>query len=85
MSVLYWEAPFSVQGRLMHARMALFVVESDEALLPPNQITRGIAPGGASFDKADTVLVDLARGMASELVGAPSSPAAGVALLEAHT
>jgi exosortase/archaeosortase family protein len=68
MSVLYWEAPFSLEGRLMHARMALFVVESDAGTLPAD-VLNGVAPGGRVFDRADTLLVGLARGMAGELVG----------------
>jgi hypothetical protein len=72
MSVLYWEAPFLLEGRTMHARVALFVVEWDEGLLPA-QSEPGIAPGGQEFDRADTLLVQLARGMASELVGSTTS------------
>jgi hypothetical protein len=68
MSVLYWEAPFSLEGRVMHARMALFVVESDAGTLP-SEATSGLAPGGQDFDRADTLLVSLARGMAVQLVG----------------
>jgi exosortase/archaeosortase family protein len=68
MSVLYWEAPFSLEGRTMHARMALFVVELDAGVLPATGES-GIAPGGQAFDRADTLLVSLARGMAGELLG----------------
>ena len=67
MSLLYWEAPFSLEGRTMHARLALFVVEADEELLP-SRADAGIAPGGHIFDRADTALAALARGMTGELM-----------------
>jgi len=72
MSVLYWEAPFLLEGRTMHARLALFVVESDAGVLP-DVAQAGVAPGGPAFDAADTVLVTLARGMAGELLGIASA------------
>ena len=59
-SVLYWEAPFLLEGRLEHARVALFVVEADAGTLPDAAAQPGLAPGGSSFDVADGVLVSLA-------------------------
>jgi len=59
-SVLYWEAPFLLDGRVEHARVALFVVEGDAGSLPRAAAQPGLAPGGSSFDVADGVLVSLA-------------------------
>ena len=59
-SVLYWEAPFVLDGRLEHARVALFVVEADAGSLPEVAAQPGLAAGGSSFDVADGVLVSLA-------------------------
>jgi exosortase/archaeosortase family protein len=59
-SVLYWEAPFLLDGRLEHARAALFVVEADAGTLPETAAQPGFAPGGSSFDIADGVLVSFA-------------------------
>jgi exosortase/archaeosortase family protein len=59
-SVLYWEAPFLLDGRLEHARVALFVVEADAGNLPEAATQPGLAPGGSSFDIADGVLVSFA-------------------------
>ena len=59
-SVLYWEAPFLLDGRLEHARVALFAVEADAGSLPQAAAQPGLAPGGSTFDVADGVLVSLA-------------------------
>jgi exosortase/archaeosortase family protein len=59
-SVVYWEAPFLLDGRLEHARVALFVVEADAGILPETAAQPGFAPGGSSFDIADGVLVSFA-------------------------
>jgi exosortase/archaeosortase family protein len=67
-SVLYWEAPFLLDGRLEHARVALFVVEADAGILPPEAARPGLAPGGASFDVADGVLVSLAGDVARSIL-----------------
>jgi exosortase/archaeosortase family protein len=63
LSVIYWEAPFSVSGREIYARMALFMVEVDEGSVPQEGIQAGIAPGGPDFDASDTILVRLADEM----------------------
>jgi hypothetical protein len=69
MSVIYWEAPFSLQGREEHARVVLFAYERDEGSFPQS-VTPGIAPGGGAYDRAGSTLVDLARGIAREVVAA---------------
>lgn len=66
-SVIYWHAPFSLNGREAHARVALFVVQDDEPSLPA-EATFGLAPGGHQFDRADTLLVDLARSITREVL-----------------
>jgi exosortase/archaeosortase family protein len=69
MSVLYWEAPFVADGKEMHARVALFLPQRyEQRITTPG--TPGIAAGGAEFDKANTALLDLARGMSREILGA---------------
>jgi exosortase/archaeosortase family protein len=76
MSVLYWEAPFVSAGKEMHARVALFLPERHEQRVATSAVA-GIAAGGAEFDKANTVLLDLARGMSKEILGsARTVPAA---------
>jgi hypothetical protein len=67
-SVLYWEAPFLLQGRLEHARVALFVVEADSGALPTAAAQPGLSPGGTSFDVADGVLVSLAGQVAQAIL-----------------
>ncbi|HEU5318956.1 MAG TPA: exosortase/archaeosortase family protein [Chloroflexota bacterium] len=75
LSVLYWEAPFTLAGRSeqMHARVALFVEQSDEDLLPA-AATPGIAPGGAAYDRAATLLAQLASDMTRQLLAGGASP-----------
>ena len=69
MSILYWEAPFVSGGKEMHARVALFLPERFEnRIASPG--TAGIAAGGKEFDKANTALLDLARGMSKEILAA---------------
>jgi exosortase/archaeosortase family protein len=67
-SLLYWEAPFLLDGRQEHARVALFVVEADAGTLPQDAARPGLAPGGASFDIADGVLVSLAGDVARAIL-----------------
>jgi hypothetical protein len=67
-SVLYWEAPFLLDGRLEHARVALFVVQADAGTLPQAAAQPGLAPGGSSFDVADGVLVSLAGDVAQAIL-----------------
>jgi hypothetical protein len=59
-SVLYWEAPFLLDGHLEQARVALFVVQADSGTLPQAAAQPALAPGAPSFDVADGVLVSLA-------------------------
>lgn len=74
LSVLYWEAPFLLGERQVHARVSLISYEADEELLP--SVSRpGIAPGGSAFDRADSALVDLAGAIMRATV-ATASPAA---------
>lgn len=78
MSLLYWEAPFTSQGKEMHARVALFLPERYESTIAIPTVP-GTAPGGAEFDKSDTALLELARAMSREILTASGSagPAAG--------
>jgi hypothetical protein len=74
LSVLYWEAPFSLRGRSgeMHARVALFIEQSDERLLS-TVAEAGVAPGGAAFDKAATALLQLGRSI-TQGISQPGTP-----------
>jgi hypothetical protein len=69
LSVLYWQAPFLLDGRQEHARVVLFVVEADAGALPP-PAQPGLAPAGPAFDAADGVLVSLARDVSRAIVAA---------------
>jgi exosortase/archaeosortase family protein len=73
-SLIYWEAPFSLQGREMHARVTLIAQEADEETLPP-PASYGLAPGGVLFDRADSTLVALARGITREVLAATAATA----------
>jgi exosortase/archaeosortase family protein len=73
LSVLYWEAPFLLRERQVHARVSLIGYEADEDRFP--SVSRpGIAPGGPAFDRAGSILVDLAGAIMRETV-ASASPA----------
>jgi len=77
LSVLYWEAPFLLGDRQLHARVSLITYQADEERFP--SVTRpGIAPGGQAFDRADSVLVELAEAIMRETVASASNTAPAI-------
>jgi exosortase/archaeosortase family protein len=69
LSVIHWHAPFLLEGRPMHVRVALFAGQEEASgYALPSQT--GLAPGGIAFDRADSTLVDLARAITREVLQA---------------
>ena len=67
LSLVYWEAPFLLNGRETHARTVLYLPQREQGTLPPAPVN-GLAPGGAIFDAADGKLLELANGITGSTI-----------------
>ncbi|HLG69964.1 MAG TPA: exosortase/archaeosortase family protein [Chloroflexota bacterium] len=73
-NILYWYVPFTLNGQTWNARYLLILDADDSDKMPPlPSVDQGLAPGGPSFDRVDSHLVEIGRQFTANLAVASGS------------